>query len=203
MDYYGYRAILDSVVKAKEGSFLSIEKAISKALSDTSGFVTTGDGMVWALNRKGLNKMVAAQNKDGPKAYQRERILAIQQIVELAHSAKKPVISKDDGRDQMVEAIYSYFAEFSSGGATLRVRILCKKYREQKKTLKDKMHSIAMDGVPATLGVADGVLFGLEFVLLDVTPRATQSTLALPSAMSKTNIAHANAKANSQHVVRR
>lgn len=154
-------------VIAKGDETLSIEQAIDRAISQTNGTIETGDSMVWSLSRNSLNKMVAKTNKDGDKPYQAERIKAIQNLKELALTAKEPMIRDDKSNDAEVEAIYEYMTKFSDGDKMLNLRLLCKKYKKPRKNLKDQMHSMAvMDKAPTPQTdneiSADGQLFDLE-----------------------------------------
>ncbi|ASF45217.1 defense against restriction DarA-related protein [Methylovulum psychrotolerans] len=176
---------LPDAVKANPNASTVIADAVAAALNNTQGQVTTGDGLVWEVNRTSLNKMVSATNQDGLKAYQRERIIAIQHLAELAKAAVNPVVRGDDGRDEQVEAILEYNVPFVIEEKSFNVRLLCKKWKKPFKNQKDKMHSIAMDdsGDPASQAdsdvIADGLLISLELVLLDVVEGA-DNTLGLP-----------------------
>ncbi len=175
--------LLDSPpIKANPNATTIIADAIQNAIESMQGIVKTGDGLVWALSKNSLNKMIAATNKDGAKAYQKERIIAIQQLQELANTAKNPLIRADDGRDGRVNSIYEYFAMFDVLGKTLKVRMLCKHFANPDKRLQDKMHSIAMDeAVPAFQIVPDGEVDDLEIVLLDVIGAGTDNQELSPS----------------------
>lgn len=158
-----------AVVVGKGDETLSIEQAIDRTLSETSGTITTGDSMVWELSKCSLNKMVAKTNKDGDKPYQTERIKAIQNLKELAFSSKKPLIRQDNNNDGEIESIYEYLTKFSDGEKVFSLRLLCKKYKKPNKRTKDKMHSMAvMDKTdnPINQIDTDGQLFDLEISLL-------------------------------------
>lgn len=118
---------MPGAVKANPNASTVIADAVAAALNNTQGQVTTGDGLVWEVNRTSLNKMVSATNQDGLKAYQRERIIAIQHLAELAKAAVNPVVRGDDGRDEQVEAILEYNVPFVIEEKSFNVRLLCKK----------------------------------------------------------------------------
>lgn len=168
--YGGKASVQAGVVKAKEGLSLQIKDAVEKSLQSLAGVVETSDGMKWGISASKLNKMVAATNADGPKPFQRERIMAIQQLQELAKAVGAPKVRPDDGRDENVEAVYEYFTKFEAFGEVRGVRILCKKLKLQTKQQKDSMHSIAMDKageVPVTRIDTDGLLADLEIFELE------------------------------------
>lgn len=177
-------------VKAKPNATLHIAEAVEKAIAETNGEVTTGDGLHWALSKKALNKMVAATNQDGPKAYQRERIIAIQSLADLAKAATNPVIRDDDGRDVEMDKVYEYFVPFEVGGDVLTVRLLCKHFKETS-SRSDKIHSIAMDAIggPRHQDGPDGLLIGLELLPWDVTERGEPDLSVSPSADNTNSIA--------------
>lgn len=140
-----------------------IKAAIQRALNDTDGQVQTGDSMVWALSRTSLNKMVASNNQDGQKPFQKERILAIQSIRAIASIATEPSIRSDDKNVPEIESIYEYFSTFETGGRTYKVRLLCKKFVPESPAV-DKMHSMKLDGAPADQISPDGLLINLEII---------------------------------------
>ena len=177
-------------IKAMPDATTSIADAVEKAIADTNGEVTTGDGLHWALSKKALNKMVAATNQDGPKPYQRERIIAIQSLVDLAKAAQNPVIRDDDGRDVEMDKVYEYFVPFEIEGNVLTVRLLCKKFKADASPI-DKMHSMAMDDTDGSRhqGLPDGMLIGLDLLPWDVTKRGEPDLSLPPSADNSLSIA--------------
>ncbi len=175
------------VVKANADATLRRKDAIAFALKSTKGFVTTDDGLVWALSTESLNKMIAATNKDGEKPYLHERIIAIQHLKELAQSVANPLISPDDGRDPQMESKYEYYTQFDVLGNVLTVRLLCKKFKPDVKDRYDKMHSIAMDKVgesPASQVELNGMFDDLEIVQLGGIGRNVPDLSESPSVIN-------------------
>ena len=175
------------VVKANADATLRRKDAIAFALKSTKGFVTTDDGLVWALSTESLNKMIAATNKDGEKPYLHERIIAIQHLKELAQSVANPLISPDDGRDPQMESKYEYYTQFDVLGNVLTVRLLCKKFKPDVKDRYDKMHSIAMDKVgesPASQVELNGMFDDLEIVPLGGIGRNVPDLSESPSVIN-------------------
>lgn len=185
MDYYGYRAILDSANSPAH----SIAEAIQHGLSATSGTVVTGDGLGWELSQRSLHKMVSATNSNGKKAHQKERITAIQHIKEIPTWLNSQRFGPTMAVTRLL--MQSTSTECRSLLAALNFASPCyantSKIRAKK--LKHKMHSMSLDGVPATRP-ADGELSGLAIALLDAKVRAVSSRWPSPSAGSDFNIAH-------------
>lgn len=189
-----------AAVKANPNATTLIADAIKIALDNTKGNVTTGDGLNWEINNTSLNKMIAATNKDGVKAHQKERIIAIQQLAELAKAAANPLVRADDGSDGQVEAIYEYNTPFTVEENRFNVRLLCKKWKSPNKRQKDKMHSMAMDDAvgPATQVISDGLFIDLELVLLDGAGLENMDNQAPPSADNGSNIAQSEEKSTQE-----
>lgn len=174
-------------VVAQEGNTLSIRQAIEIAVLNSGGRITTSDGLVWVVSNSSFQKMIARQNQSGEKPFQRERILAIQQLSEIAGNCFPPLIRPCDGRDTDMESIYEYYGEFQAFGEIRKVRLLCKKFKERRSLkVTSKMHSMAMDGEsPVARFGTDGVLDDLELVL-DVVGSVPERRVP-PSVVSTKN----------------
>lgn len=181
-----WKALRDAE-EARNSPSLLIKTAIANALSQTDGKVETSDALVWALSKSSLNKMVASNNKDGEKPFQKERILAIQSIQAIANTAVSPVVRPDDNNSPEIEAIFEYLSTFETGGKTYKVRLLCKKFVKDS-TADDKMHSLKLDGVPADQVVPDGLLISLE-IIGDVAELGNPDLSLPPSAEGKDTLA--------------
>jgi hypothetical protein len=99
-------------------------------------------------------------------------------------NASKIVDEKDD---EQVDKIYEYFVSFEIKERIFKARLLYKKWKKPFKNRKNKMHSLAMDKVDNsptfqanTDVIADGYVFDLEFLPLDVIGGA-DNTLELPA----------------------
>lgn len=191
---------LEVSVKANINATTIIADAIKIAMDNTKGVVTTGDSLIWSISNAALGKMVAGTNKDGIKAYQQERIIAIQQLSELARSAVNPLIREDDGRDAQLDAVYEYNIPFIIDDNTFNVRLLCKKWKIANKRQKDKMHSIAMDDAidPAIQTISDGLFIDLELALLDGAGLENMDNQAPPSVDNNFMITKTPEKSNEE-----
>jgi len=192
----------EPIPSATPNASTAISEAIDAAIDSIGNSVATGDGLTWAVSKASLQKMIAKTNADGDKPYQKERIIAIQHLKEIAASTKTPVIREDDGRDPQVEAVYEYNTNFTVLDAVRGVRLLCKKFKTPTKNMKDKMHSMAMDEAkgPANLIDTDGMLFDLaifesEFKGGDGARPVSEQPVP-PSVSNDLNLGEIGAKVN-------
>lgn len=190
-------------IRSNPNATIVIADAIKIAMNNTNGAVTTGDGLNWSVSNAALGKMVSANNGDGKKEHQRERIIAIQSLGELSRAAINPLIRDDDGRDEQLGSIYEYNVLFSVEDNKFNVRLLCKKWKNPNKRQKDKMHSIAMDDavVPASQVISDGLFIDLELVLLDGPGLENMDNQAAPSVDNDFNIIQSEEKSTQSRTV--
>jgi len=137
-----------NLVAAKDDATMSREDAKRRVLKEHDGGRTpvVMDGVSYYLSAKALNKMTAEHGEGGiNKPYQRERILAIQSLDELAANAN--VTYREDKKDDPdIDLIAEGRALFSVGGTNYIVRLLGKIWREGANR-SDKLHSIAIEDV--------------------------------------------------------
>jgi len=148
-------------VSVKNDATMSREDAKRRVLKEHDGgrLPVMMDGVSYYLSAKALNKMTAEHGEGGvSKPYQRERILAIQSLDELAANAKV-AYREDRKEDPDVDLIAEGRALFSVAGTDYVVRLLGKIWR-QGANRNDKLHSIAIEDVIVEKPGADQLSLG-------------------------------------------
>lgn len=137
-----------AVVRAKADATLSREEAKRQVLADHQNGKkpVIMDGIGYYISAKALNKMTAEHGEGGAdKPFQRERIVAIQALDELASRAS--VMYRDDRKsDPDVDLIAEGRAWFAYAGKLYQIRLLGKIWRQGAHRL-DKLHSMAIEDV--------------------------------------------------------
>lgn len=103
-------------------------------------------GTIWYASVESFNKMTAARNKLGPKAFRRQRVIAVQHLEALIQAANLEAIREDQEQDPQVKQIYEFQVLFEVEGAQYRVRLLGKEFKQQQtnSASRYKMHSLAI-----------------------------------------------------------
>lgn len=142
------------IIYAKDDITLNRSEAIDKTISlirKMGGFLIIGN-KPYSVSKSALNKMTAQHGEAGiDKAYQKERIAAIQSLSELTQVAVTTIKRSDDGRDVRVQHVVEFHAPFCFDGNVYRVRLLAKEFtelaKENEKTLVDKLHSMKIEDI--------------------------------------------------------